>query len=138
MKLWPDTAQLHLYGVCLVTDDVPRLRAFYEMLLDVQGEGDDHHVDLRPAGAGLTIFATQGMEEMAPGSMAGAGAGNTVLGIHLEGDAGTIDVVQARLLELGIPIVKPPQTHPWGSRSVWFRDPDGNLISLAAKVRDFT
>jgi catechol 2,3-dioxygenase-like lactoylglutathione lyase family enzyme len=134
VNLWDSTPALRLYGVCLVTGDVPRLRAFYESIFGVLGEGDDEHVVLAPEGAALTLFSTRGMERMAPGSMAGAGSGNTLLGIHLEGSAGIIDATHARLVELGIPIVKPPQTHPWGSRSLWFRDPDGNIITLAAKA----
>lgn len=136
MNLWLETRPpLRFYGVCLITDDVPRLRAFYEALFGNEGEGDDTHVDLNPAGANLGIFAGREMEAMAPGSMAGAGAGNAVVGVHVEGDAAIIDTFHARLLALGVPVVKPPQTHPWGSRSVWFRDPDGNVVTLAAEDR---
>jgi catechol 2,3-dioxygenase-like lactoylglutathione lyase family enzyme len=28
--------------------------------------------------------------------------------------------------------VKPPTTQPWGTRSLYFRDPDGNLIDFYA------
>ena len=121
-------------GVCLVTRDVGRLRAFYEMLLGIEGEGDDQHVQLSPAGASLTIFSTRGMEEMAPGSMAGAGIGSTILGFELSGGPAAIDAAHARLLELDIPIVKPPETYPWGTRSVWFRDPDGNIVNVYART----
>ena len=147
MNLWPDTTAppLRLWGVSLITDDVPRLRAFYEALFGTEGEGDDTHVDLAPVGgagpsAGLALFTTRGMEAMAPGSMAGAAPCSAdarpraVLGLQVEGGAAAVDALHARLLVLGIPVVKPPQTHPWGSRSVWFRDPDGNIIALAAKV----
>ena len=33
-----------------------------------------------------------------------------------------------------MPIVKPPTTQPWGRRSVWFRDPDGNIVNFYADV----
>ena len=39
-----------------------------------------------------------------------------------------------RLSALAVPIVKPPTTQPWGLRSVWLRDPDGNLVNCYAKV----
>ena len=137
MDLWNDTPpQLRFGGVCIVTGDVRRLRAFYESVFGIEGEGDDEHVDLRPAGAGLAIFSAAGMERMAPGSMAGTGAGNVVLGIHLDGGAEVIDALHTRLLALEIPIVKPPQTHPWGARSVWCRDPDGNVVTFAARVEE--
>jgi predicted ester cyclase len=31
---------------------------------------------------------------------------------------------------MGVPVVKPPETYPWGRRSAWFRDPDGNIINF--------
>jgi catechol 2,3-dioxygenase-like lactoylglutathione lyase family enzyme len=31
--------------------------------------------------------------------------------------------------------VKPPTTQPWGTRSIYFRDPDGNLVNFFAVVR---
>lgn len=119
-----------LTGICLITPDVIRLRAFYEQVLQVEGEGDDRHVEVHTAGAGLTIFSWQGMEEMAPGSMAGAGHGATIVGFEVA----DVDAEDTRLRALGVPIVKPPQTYPWGTRSVWFRDPDGNLVNFYARV----
>ncbi len=35
----------------------------------------------------------------------------------------------------GLTWVKPPTTQPWGNRSIYFRDPEGNLINLYARVR---
>ncbi|MGC9394020.1 MAG: VOC family protein [Anaerolineae bacterium] len=44
------------------------------------------------------------------------------------------DEEYVRLLALNVPIVKPPTTQPWGLRSVWFRDPDGNIVNFFAAV----
>jgi catechol 2,3-dioxygenase-like lactoylglutathione lyase family enzyme len=30
----------------------------------------------------------------------------------------------------------PPTTMAWGNRSIYFRDPDGNLINLFSRVAD--
>jgi catechol 2,3-dioxygenase-like lactoylglutathione lyase family enzyme len=119
-----------LTGISLITPDVIRLRAFYERVLQVEGEGDARHVEMHTTGAGLTLFSWQGMEEMAPGSMTGAGHGGTIVGFEVA----DVDAEDARLRALGVPIVKPPQTYPWGTRSVWFRDPDGNLVNFFARV----
>ena len=29
-----------------------------------------------------------------------------------------------------------PTTHPWGARSFWFRDPDGNIVDFFANLRE--
>ena len=31
--------------------------------------------------------------------------------------------------------VKPPTTQPWGTRSTYFRDPDGNLVDFFTPTR---
>ena len=118
-------------SVCLITQDVPRLHNFYQDVLQVQAEGDANFVAFEPVGVPLTLFHKESMEQMAPGSMQGAGIGNAVLEFEVE----DVDEEYARLLELNIPIVKPPTTQPWGLRSVWFRDPDGNIVNFFAAVK---
>ena len=118
-------------SVCLITQDVPRLHNFYQDVLQVQAEGDANFVAFEPVGVPLTLFHTEGMEQMAPGSMQGAGTGGFVLEFEVE----DVDEEYARLLELNVSIVKPPTTQPWGLRSVWFRDPDGNIVNFFAAVK---
>jgi uncharacterized glyoxalase superfamily protein PhnB len=35
-----------------------------------------------------------------------------------------------RIDQLGVEWVLPPTTQPWGSRSMVFRDPEGNLVNV--------
>jgi catechol 2,3-dioxygenase-like lactoylglutathione lyase family enzyme len=121
-----------LRAVTLITNDVPRLRSFYRALLQVSpfDEGDEH-TSFVLDGLGLNIFATRGMEHFAPGSMAHAGNGNAVLEVEVE----DTDAEYRRLVELGAVIVTGPTTYEWGQRAVWFRDPDGNIISFACAVK---
>jgi uncharacterized glyoxalase superfamily protein PhnB len=97
-------------GVCLITPDVPALRQFYEQILQIRGDGDETHVELHFAGANLTIFSSRGMEGMAPGSMRGAGSGSFTLEFQVD----DVDNEAARLAGLGVPLVKPTETYPWG------------------------
>ena len=62
----------------------------------------------------LAIFTRQGMEEMAPGSMQGAGYGSFTIGFEVE----DVDAQYERLKALGVTFVKLPATYPWGARSV--------------------
>ena len=113
-------------GICLITDYVLDLAEFYRRVLEIESEGDEEHIELQNQGADITIFSTQGMERMAPGSMQGAGQGNFTLSFEVE----DVDAEYERLQALGVEIVKLPQTYPWGTRSVWFRDPDGNIVNF--------
>ena len=119
-------------SMCLITADVSRLRNFYEKALQLQAEGSESFVRFPLIDIPLTIFHTTGMEQMASGSTQGAGAGNVVLEFEVE----DVDKEYARLLKLHVPIVKPPTTQPWGLRSVWFRDPDGNIVNFFAHVKE--
>jgi catechol 2,3-dioxygenase-like lactoylglutathione lyase family enzyme len=115
-------------GICLITQDVPALAAFYARVLGVEAVGDATHMELRTQGAGIAIFSVEGMEGMAPGSMLGAGTGTFTLMFEVP----DVDAEYERLKALGVEFVKPPQTHPWGARSFWFRDPEGNIVDFYA------
>jgi len=91
-------------GICLITENAPRLADFYAEVLGVEAEGDDVQVELRAQGAGT---------------------GSVTLAFRVQ----DVDAEYERLKTLGVAFVKPPQTHPWGARSFWFRDPDGHIIS---------
>ncbi len=117
-------------GICLVTENVPALVQFYTKILGCQAAGDDTHAEFEMDGLSLAIFTRQGMEEMAPGSMEGAGHGAITIGIQVD----DVDAQYARLKALGVTFVKLPATYTWGARSVWFRDPDGNIVDFYSKV----
>ena len=117
-------------GICLVTRDVLRLRSFYTAILQVEAEGDDMFTMLSTQGAALSIFAEEGMERMAPGSMQDSGCGRYTLEFEVE----DVDREFERLKALDVIFVKPPTTQTWGRRSVWFRDLDGNIINFLARA----
>lgn len=81
-------------------------------------------------GAALSFFSTQAMESMVSGSMAAASSG----GFTLEFEVTDVDDRHERLVARGVEILKPPTTQPWGRRSVWLRDPDGNIVNLYQKA----
>ena len=43
-----------------------------------------------------------------------------------------VDIEYARCLELGVQSVMPPTTEPWGQRTAYIADPDGNLIEISS------
>ncbi len=117
-------------SICVITDHVQAMCDFYCRVLQTSSEGDDAFRAFSTEGAQLTIFHARGMEQMAPGSMEGSLHGGCALEFEVE----DVDCEYERLRELGVPIVKPPTTQPWGVRSVWFRDPDGNIVNFYAPV----
>ena len=117
-------------SVCLVARDLPRLRAFYEQVLRVKASGDGTFAEFSLPGAQLTLFAEPGLEAMVKGGLSMGALGHSILEFQVQ----DVDAEYERLRELDALVVKPPTTQPWGLRSVWFRDPEGQLINFFAPV----
>jgi len=117
---------MKLTGICLVTKNVPELADFYKTVLCTQAQGDEQHMELKTQGAGLAIFSVEGMEGMAPNSTHEMGRGAVTVMFEVE----EVDKEYERLAGLGVEMIKPPQTYPWGARSFWFKDPDGNIVDF--------
>ena len=107
---------MHLTGICIETDDAPRLAAFYKTLLQEQPLVEGSHY-------GFGKIAVWD-----PGGVTVARDKN----LWLMFAVANLDAEYARLLREipGVPILAPPQRKPWGAYSFWMADPDGNKISV--------
>ena len=119
-----------LINTCLITGDVKGLVSFYESVLQQKADrsGDDY-AELRTGVGVLAIFSAQAQDRYIPGS---AIAGNNK-GVVLEFEVTDVDQEFRRLHSFVRVWVKPPTTQPWGTRSVYFRDPDGNLVDFYSR-----
>ena len=108
---------MKLGGICITTDNAPRLGEFYKIVLQKEPiiEGDHY-----------------GFGEIAiwnPGEVSTQKEKN----IWLQCFDTNIDTLYQRLLREipGIKIISPPQRKPWRAYAFWFTDPDGNRIAVA-------
>lgn len=116
-----------LVNTCLITTDAPRLIAFYESVLQIKpSKTSDDYAEFPTGGGVLAIFSAASQEKYIPGS-AVAGQNHSVV---IEFRVADVDREYSRLQSLVKTWVKPPTTQPWGTRSVYFRDPDGNLVDF--------
>jgi catechol 2,3-dioxygenase-like lactoylglutathione lyase family enzyme len=116
-----------LANTCLITKDVKRLAAFYAQALQMepQWSGQDY-TEFRTASATLALFAADAQERYIPGA-AVAGQNQSAI---LEFRVSDVDHEYSRLRSVVKVWVKGPTTQPWGTRSIYFRDPDGNLVNF--------
>jgi len=128
----PPNAPPALVNTCLITTDVNRLSSFYTQVLGIEPHksGDDY-VEFRTSRGVLALFAASAQEKYIPGS-ARPGENHSLI---LEFEVNDVDREYARLHDVVKTWVKEPSTQPWGTRSVYFRDPDGNLIDLFTIVK---
>lgn len=118
-----------LINTCLISNDVNRLAAFYAQVLQIQPHRvDETYVDF-PTGTGvLALFSAESQEKYIPGSTL-PGQNHSAI---LEFRVSDVDQEYARLHDVVKQWVKAPTTQPWGTRSIYFRDPDGNLVDFFA------
>ena len=103
-------------GICIETDNAPRLAAFYKILLQEEPFIEGEHY-------GFGKIAVWN-----PGSVSVGKDKN----IWLMFGVADFDTEYERLLREipDIEIISPPERKPWGAYSFWFVDPDGNKISI--------
>jgi catechol 2,3-dioxygenase-like lactoylglutathione lyase family enzyme len=120
-----------LINTCLITSDVNRLAAFYTRVLQMQPhKADETYVDFRTGTGVLALFSAEAQEKYIPGSTM-PGQNHSAI---LEFRVSDVDQEYARLHDVVKQWVKAPTTQPWGTRSIYFRDPDGNLVDFFAQV----
>ena len=79
----------------------------------------------------LAIFSADAQERYIPGSADAATNRSAILEFRVT----NVDQEYARLQPLVSTWVKKPTTQPWGTRSIYFRDPDGNLVDFFVPVQ---
>jgi uncharacterized glyoxalase superfamily protein PhnB len=129
----PDRDHLpRLVNTCLITNDVKRLVEFYEpvLVLKAKRSGEDYAEFATSVGA-LAIFSAKAQEKYIPGSSEAAKNRSVIL----EFSVADVDQEYQKLQSLVKTWVKPPTTQPWGTRSIYFRDPDGNLVDFYARIQ---
>lgn len=121
-----------LVNTCLITNDVKRLVEFYEPILTLKAKrtGEDY-AEFQTGVGVLAVFSEDAQEKYIPGSAEAAKNKSVVLQFRV----GDVDQEYRRLQGLVKTWVKPPTNQPWGTRSIYFRDPDGNLVDFYAPIR---
>jgi predicted enzyme related to lactoylglutathione lyase len=126
----------------LVTDDVAGLAAFYAGLVGAEVPLNDYYVEV-PAGPVTVGFSRRRFTEYRAAAAACPGPARPVGGVAGSGPAerevvldfvvGDVDAEYPRIAALGAGWVLPPTTQPWGSRSMVFNDPEGNLVNVFSR-----
>ena len=115
----------------IVTDEVERLAAFYARLVDVSVVLNGYYVEV-PTGVASVGFSRRRFTEYREDQAARPCSPQHQAEIMLDFRAGDVDAEYDRISRLGVTWVMPPATQPWGRRTMIFRDPAGNLVSVSS------
>ncbi len=121
-----------LIYTCLITNDVKQMTEFYERVLQIKAHSSgDRYVEFPTSAGTVAIFDAEAQEKYTPGA-AQAGQNRSAI---LEFNVANVDQEYVRLQAIVKTWVKPPTTQPYGSRSIYFRDPDGNLVDFFTRTK---
>jgi catechol 2,3-dioxygenase-like lactoylglutathione lyase family enzyme len=120
----------NLVYACVLTDNIDRLDAFYRQVLQLEPASRAAYREFGTQPGIFSLWSLSEFKDLAGEAAAERAAQGSVM---LEFQVADADTEYARLSALpGVTIdfVLPPTTLPWGNRSIYFRDPDGNLINF--------
>jgi len=128
---------MRFIGLALITEDVPRLAAFYGRAFGVKPEGDAVHSTLALPGLNLAIYSKEAsirdMKFSYPERARPDGKGDSPDNpgtATLMFAVDNVDGEYQRIKALGIPVMTEPTAYPWGSKAFHFRDSDGNIVDF--------
>ncbi|WP_166906027.1 VOC family protein [Mycobacterium sp. DL440] len=117
----------------IITADVKRLVAFYEMVTGVTAVwGNELFAEIPTPVGTLAIGSDKTVALFGAGSAEPAANRTAILEFIVD----DVDAEYERLREQVPEVATEPTTMPWGNRALLFRDPDGNLINLFTPVTD--
>ena len=117
------------YAIVLC-DDINRMKAFYRELLPFPAVTETA-TSLAMDGGGVLLGLRQ-RERAYDGRGGGAVSPGVQLAFLVSPDE--VETCHQQLVEQGIEILEPPTDQPRGHRTVYFSDPEGNVLEVYAEI----
>ena len=119
--------------ITIVTANLDSMRAFYEAVLQSEPQiYRGNYVEFTLETGTLALWRQSECAEYGLGALRGA-ANDRVL---IELAVADVDAEYARLRGLQVDVVQELRTQPWGQRTCYVRDPDGNVLTLYTAVEE--
>ncbi|MFN0197337.1 MAG: VOC family protein [Planctomycetaceae bacterium] len=112
--------------VIILCEDLPRMKSFYRELFDFPVATERE--DVLAMQVGSQTFCLRKRTRHYDGKSAGPGSPGVQLAFRVE--RGEVDVCYQELLQRDVTIFDPPTDQFWGHRTVYFSDPEGNILEF--------
>jgi glyoxylase I family protein len=123
---------MNLHGldyVIMLCEDLASMKVFYHEVLGIPIERDwGNWIELR-LGTVLLTLRPRGRSYDGPKASGSAGV---QLAFRLEPPE--VDAWYAELLQKQVEILEPPRDWDYGHRTLFFRDPEGNILEIYAEI----
>lgn len=130
---------MKLDGFGLFVEDMPTMVRFYRDVLgfDITEGEDAENVYLVKDGTLFMLYERKNFEQMTSRKYEYLKGFNGHFEIALSVDTfEDVDLAYAKAVEKGACPVLEPTTEPWGQRTCYIADPEGNLIEIGSFNRD--
>ena len=116
--------------VIVLCDDIDRMKAFYRDLLAFPVDSEtDETLALR---AGSVLLGLRKRTRNYDGRSGGPESPGVQLAFLVS--AAEVDECHPLLVDRGVQILDPPTDQPRGHRTVYFADPEGNVLEVYAEI----
>lgn len=124
------TAVQELTYVIVLCEDIAGMKAFYQDLFGFAVDSESE-TSLALRAGGVLLGLRQRTR-----NYDGSGTRPDVPGVQLAFRVAPeeVDVAYAQLLAKGVEILDPPADQPRGHRTVYFADPEGNMLEVYAEI----
>ncbi len=135
-KISEGDGAMKLDGFGIIVKDMAAMTAFYRDVLgfEIEWDGKDPSVYLKKDGTVFMFYGRGDMEKLVrrPLRYAGEGVnGHFETALSVENFA-AVDEAYAKAAANGGTPVLPPETEPWGQRTSYIADPEGNLVEIGS------
>ncbi len=131
---------MRLDGFGLFVEDMGRMIRFYRDVLgfEIKEDEDTSNVFLVKDGTLFLLYGRKDFEQMTNRKYQYIKGLNGHFEIALYVDTfDEVDAEFARVVGMGAEPVLPPTTEPWGQRTCYIADPEGNLIEIGSFNKPF-
>ena len=139
-KEFVEVLKMRLDGFGLFVDDMPTMVRFYRDVLGFEiTEGENaENVYLIKDGTLFMLYERKNFEQMTNRKYEYIKGFNGHFEIALYVDTyEEVDLEYAKVIEKGARSILEPTTEPWGQRTCYIADPEGNLIEIGSFNRPF-
>ena len=119
---------------CVLARDIDRLGGFYREVLQLEPSSRSGYTEFPTEPGTFSLWSVDEFRQIVgPGAAEQVAQGTIMLEFRVD----DVDAEYARLQsihDVALEFVMPPTTLAWGNRSIYFRDPEGNLINFFTPV----
>ncbi len=131
---------MRLDGFGWLVDDMPKMIRFYRDVLgfEIKEAEDSSNVYLIKDGTLFLMYGRQDFEKLTNRTYAYVQGfnGHAELALYVD-TFDEVDREYAKAIERGAVPILEPTTEPWGQRTCYIADPEGNLIEIGSFNRPF-